>query len=565
MKTISLVQGTPEWHAHRATSRNASEAAAMLGFSNNTTRSELLRMRATGSEKEFTDWVKANIIDKGHEVEAAARPAVEEIVGESLYPATATTDDGYLSASFDGVTMDEALFWECKSFNQQLAAYIEANNDLPDTHWPQVEQQFMVSMADKGLFTLADADGNVRLQHWYESRPERQAQLLAGWKQFDEDLANYVHVAPEPVVVAAPIVDLPAVSVQVSGQIAVIDNFELFEAALRDFVENRLIRKPETDQDFADLDTQIKSLKKAEAALDAAETHMLAQVSSIDAMKRTKDMLHKLARDNRLMAEKLLEAEKVNRRVAIQDEGKKAYAEHVEALNKRLGKPYMPALPVDFVGVTKGLKSMDSAKDRVATELARAKIAANEVADRIDMNLKSLRELAADHAFLFSDTAQLVLKPNDDLVNLIKLRISEHKAAEQAKLDAERERIRAEEEAKAKAEAEAKVRAEMAAKAAQEREEAEAKAKAERGAAAAEKSAQEAIEKAAAPVEVAENGIVLPKAPNPETATTATLHTNPVRPSNDAIVRVVANHYGVDFATALRWIADVVNGAEVAA
>jgi hypothetical protein len=54
------------------------------------------------------------------------------------------------------------------------------------------------------------------------------------------------------------------------------------------------------------------------------------------------------------------------------------------------------------------------------------------------LNLNSLAELAVDHAFLFSDVQQLVTKANDDLVTLIKFRISEHQRAEQAKADAKR-------------------------------------------------------------------------------------------------------------------------------
>ena len=65
------------------------------------------------------------------------------------------------------------------------------------------------------------------------------------------------------------------------------------------------------------------------------------------------------------------------------------------------------------------------------------------------MNLKSLRELASDFKFLFSDTQQLVFKANDDLVLLINARINFHKAEEAAKLEIERARIQREEEAKA--------------------------------------------------------------------------------------------------------------------
>ena len=68
-----LQQGSPEWHAHRATTWNASDAPAMMGVSQNTTRGELLRMYATGITKGVSDWVQKFLFDKGHDTEAKAR------------------------------------------------------------------------------------------------------------------------------------------------------------------------------------------------------------------------------------------------------------------------------------------------------------------------------------------------------------------------------------------------------------------------------------------------------------------------------------------------------------
>ena len=44
MKTLDLVQGSPEWHAHRAAHHNASDAPAMLGVSQYNSRTQLLRV-----------------------------------------------------------------------------------------------------------------------------------------------------------------------------------------------------------------------------------------------------------------------------------------------------------------------------------------------------------------------------------------------------------------------------------------------------------------------------------------------------------------------------------------
>jgi predicted phage-related endonuclease len=546
MIILDLKQGTAEWLQHRATARNASEAAAVLGYSKHMTRSELIRKKATGAVEEV-DWNTQKLFDRGHECEAKARPIVEQITGD-LCPITATDDDGYLSASFDGVTFAETIIWENKLQNKYLIAFIAAYNDLPESHWPQVEQQLYISKADYCLFTVCDDDGAIIAQLVYRQHPQRIGAVLSAWRQFDEDLANYQHVEPKPEVVAAPVLDLPSVSVQVSGQIAVINNFDVFEVALRDFIENRLIRKPETDQDFADLDTQIKALKKAEDALQQAEATMLAQVSSIDAMKRTKDMLHKLARDNRLMAEKLLEAEKVARRVAIQDQGKADYSTHIQKLNDRLGSPLMPLLPVDFVGAAKGKRTITSIQDAVSNELARAKIAANEVADRIDTNLKALREVAHQYKFLFVDAAQIVLKPHDDLLNIIKLRISEHEQAEAQRLESEREQIRKEEEAKVRAEieseAERKRIANMVSEAAklpdmpQER-------------------VAEIIKSIPQQTAIQEQPEPITQAPAVTVVESTEIPTAKRRPTDKQLIFSVATAYNVDFGTAAKWIKDI--------
>jgi putative phage-type endonuclease len=456
MEILNLQQGTPEWHAHRAKHYNASDAPAMMGVSPHKSRTQLIAEYATGIIKEV-DAAAQSRFDEGHRTEALARPLAEKIIGDDLYPVTGV--NGKYSASFDGLTMDERFGYEHKLLSSRLEniSWVSENaaDFLPLDYLVQMEHQSMVSGLEKTLFMASkwDDDGNlIEKRHcWYLPNQSMREQIIAGWAQFEKDVAAYVPAEVAPAVVAAPVIDLPAVSVQVSGSITIADNFKMFETALRDFVENRLIKKPATDQDFADLEAQIKSLKKAEDALDAAEASMLSQVASVDEMKRTKDLLHKLARDNRLAAEKLLAAEKEARRAQIVRSGVDAFAKHIQDLNERLGKPYMPQINADFAGAIKGLRTISSLQNAVADELARVKIEADTIAAKIETNLNTLRELAKDHPFLFADTPQLVMKATDDLVTLIKMRISEHQQAEAAKLEAERERIRQEEEIKARA------------------------------------------------------------------------------------------------------------------
>jgi len=448
MQQHNLIQGSPEWLAYRANHDNASDAPAMLGCSPYKTREQLLHERHTGLTADV-DAATQNRFDDGHRFEALARPLGEKIIGEELYPVVGSK--GNLSASFDGLTMLEDIAFEHKSLNNDLRAVMVdgcAGDCLPMHYQVQMEQQCMVSGCKKVLFMASKWQGDelVEERHcWYTPNPDLAAKIRAGWAQFAEDLAAFVPTERAIAPVASAVTALPAVAVQVSGSIAVKTNFSAFETALRDFIDNRLIRKPESDQDFADLGLQIKALSNAEAALNAAEVQMLSQVEAVDLAKRTKDMLFKLARDNRLMAEKLLDARKEQIKIEQVQRGRDELASHISALNTRLGKPYMPAIAADFAGAIKGKRTVDSLRDAINTTLANAKIEASAVADRIQINLNTLRELAKDHAFLFSDTPSLVLKDSEHVTVLVKQRIAEHQQAEADRLEAERERIRKEE------------------------------------------------------------------------------------------------------------------------
>ena len=454
MITHNLIQNSPEWHAHRANFFNASDAAAMMGCSPYATRTQLMHRLKTGIAPDV-DAATQRRFDDGHRFEALALPLAEDIIGESLYQVTGT--EGKLSASFDGLTIDESTAYEHKSMNAELRAITHfthfVGQELPLMYRIQMEQQMMVSGTEKTLFMASKWDGDTLVEErhcWYASDTQLRREIVAGWEQFEKDLAAYVPVEAAPVAIATPTLGLPAVSIQVNGSIALIDNLDVFGAALTAYIAG-LNLKPETDQDFADLEGAVKAFKKAEDALEAAENGALAQTASIDTMRRTVAQYKELARVNRLMAEKLVKSEKDNRRIAIVTKARAAFDTHVAGLNTSLGKPYMPTIAADFGGVVKGLKTITSIQNAVDTELARVKIEANATADRIRLNLGTLRELATAHAFLFADTSTIVLKATDDLMWLVKARITEHQAAEAAKEASTRERIRAEEQAKAEA------------------------------------------------------------------------------------------------------------------
>lgn len=442
MKILPFSQGTSEWLAARAKYFCASEAPAMMGASSYMTRNDLLRRKATGIA-EAVETHKQALFAAGHAAEAAMRPIVEKRLRGPLLPLTGISEDGRLLASFDGINEEQRTGWEHKLWNENLAAQVRAKSLDPMYYW-QLEQQILVGGLDRVVFTCSDGTPKRCVHMVYRPVPGRAEQLLAGWKQFDADLANYQHAEVIPAATATPVMALPALVIQVNGSISLIDNLKVFGEKLAAFLD-QIDKNPSTDQAFADAEAAIKTLETAQVALEAAEARALAQTASIDEMRRTVALYVAQARTTRLMLEKVVKARKETIRVEIMQEARAALAGHVNTLNKRLGKPYMPQIAEDFAGVIRGKKTVTSLRDAANTELARCKIEANAVADRIEINLNTLRELAAEHAFLFADTAQIVQKANDDLTALVKMRIAEHKAAEDRRLDAERERIRKEE------------------------------------------------------------------------------------------------------------------------
>ena len=190
MNIIELQQGTIEWHQHRANHFNASEASAMLGLSKYKSRTNLLHEKATGIAPDV-DAATQHRFDEGHRAEALARPHVEKIIGAELYPVIGS--EGKLSASFDGLTMDNIVCWEHKTANADLLLALP-RKEIPEEYKPQMEQQLMLSGAQHCLFSATKWDGDVLVEEahcWYEPDYDLRDRILQGWANFAIDLEEY--------------------------------------------------------------------------------------------------------------------------------------------------------------------------------------------------------------------------------------------------------------------------------------------------------------------------------------------------------------------------------------
>lgn len=449
-------QGSESWLALRATHYTASEAPAMMGESPYQSRTALLHAKNTGLAAEVDAHTQRRF-DDGHRAEAAARPIAEAIIGEDLYPATVSdVIEGLpLLASLDGVTISGRILFEHKLWNEVLADSIR--NGDPGYHAFQLEQQLLVTGAEKVLFMCSDGTEERCAWMWYEPHNDKAKMLIRGWKQFRFDESTYTPSESAPVVTGKAPETLPALRIEVQGMVTASNLAEFRETALG--LIHAVNTDLSTDQDFADAEKAVKWCGEVETRLAAAKEHALSQTESIDALFKTIDEIGAEARATRLKLEKLVKTRKQELRDAILLATKAEWAEFLDGVNRGLGKVYVtPTLP-DFAGAMKGKRTLETLRDAAQTELARAKIETSQQADHIRASLEILRAEAKGYESLFADAQALVTKAEDDLRAVIAHRISEHQKAEDERLEQERAKIRAEEEAKAKATAEREARA----------------------------------------------------------------------------------------------------------
>jgi predicted phage-related endonuclease len=226
MEVVNLIQGSQEWLDFRKEHYPASEAPVVMGAGKfePKTPENLALVRLGVKTIDVSDF-QQSIFDKGHHTEECARPLVEKMLGEPLsnmtgkIPADELNYD--LSASLDGINFDGDILFEHKMWNESLASDVR-NKDLKPFYYWQLEQQLLVSNAKKVIFVTSDAfvikedeleqikDSIVQLSEpfqndegemlyyaatnfeymEYEAVKGRSEQLIAGWKEYEQIVAE---------------------------------------------------------------------------------------------------------------------------------------------------------------------------------------------------------------------------------------------------------------------------------------------------------------------------------------------------------------------------------------
>ena len=467
MKHINVTQGSEAWLKLRKEFFTASEAPMMMGDHKNISRNQLLDAKKGWTT--IVDEYLQKLFDKGHATEEAARPLAAADVGEDLFPVTGSLEvEGLaLLASFDGLTMFDDVCFEHKLFNKTLAENVLNNVLEPHYYW-QLEQQLLVSGAEKCFFVTSDGTKDNWQAMYYVSVPERREALIKGWKQFAIDLESHEPQAKvEKAVTSGPVRELPSINYKMNG-LALESNLEAYKQAATDLVA--LSEKPlESDQDFADAEARQKVFTKAEKDIKDACDRVMGEIDSIDTFVKDMRFISEQIRQARLAEGKQIKARKEELRKEILDEARCQIDDAWIEANKKVNAK-LPDINENVFEAMKGKRTIESLQDAADTEVAKAKIQISEFVEVAQANMLVIAD-NREFDFLFNDWAQIAFKATEDFKTLVTARIATYQAEQKAKEDAERERIRQEEQAKLQREAEAKARAEREAEEQKKREE----------------------------------------------------------------------------------------------
>ncbi|KAB7628170.1 lambda-exonuclease family protein [Alkalilimnicola sp. S0819] len=180
------VQGSAEWHAHRAGRGNASELPALLGCSPWFPRTPLELWELKTGRRRVT---VSPAMRRGLRLEPRARAWLEALSDTVYEPQLRVR--GRLSASLDGLRFDERELVEIKCPVHGAAsatwAQVAGEGRPPEHYWWQVQQQLYCAGAERARFAVFHAEGG-RIVDMVEcpvlADEQAQARLEQAWADF---------------------------------------------------------------------------------------------------------------------------------------------------------------------------------------------------------------------------------------------------------------------------------------------------------------------------------------------------------------------------------------------
>jgi predicted phage-related endonuclease len=177
-------QGSAVWKELRLAHYPASLAPAMMG-DGYASRAKEMSEYLGFTTKKISSFLQYKF-DLAHIIEEEARHIAEAKYLQPFSPLVGTREiEGLpLLASFDGLSKDRRVVWEHK-------ATVKEFDEIPPLFFWQLEQQLLVSGAEKAILMTTHPETRRWREYEYFSTNERRDALLAGWHQWMDDAAAF--------------------------------------------------------------------------------------------------------------------------------------------------------------------------------------------------------------------------------------------------------------------------------------------------------------------------------------------------------------------------------------
>ncbi len=158
MKIISLKQRTKPWLDYRRTKIMASDSGIILGSSPFKDKEQLLTEKIRGFETVPNSYMK-----RGLDLEPIALQKFESETGLILFPCIGEHENGWMAASFDGMTIDGDAIVEIKAPGKK--DHTQAlEGKIPKKYFPQLQHQIHVSGLDFSYYYSFDGENGVTIE-----------------------------------------------------------------------------------------------------------------------------------------------------------------------------------------------------------------------------------------------------------------------------------------------------------------------------------------------------------------------------------------------------------------
>jgi hypothetical protein len=261
---------------------------------------------------------------------------------------------------------------------------------------------------------------------------EMMDKIIHGWQIFEKDLAMISaawRAAPGrtvPAIVAPE--QMPSIVLEIDGRV-LKDNLTAFESAVMSRVR-AISTDLRTDEDFAEAESVVKILARAEKDIEESKYRAISQAEAIHAVFATLDNMRGEIRA------KLLELKRTikSRKDAIRNE-------IIEEAMATIENGRVPTAARNRIAESmKGRKTYTTLRDAALGEAAKIRIELAQDVARVEQNIAWLRaERPGVPASILPDLEQLAGKDSESFRAIVDQRVADHEAA-MKKADEERKK-----------------------------------------------------------------------------------------------------------------------------